>query len=58
MAVDVSVVKKDRFPKKGTKEKYKTDTITKRAIYVYLPSMEEGEKWKKPGGKARVLRTN
>ena len=44
--MDESGVKKDRFIKKGTKKDYKTDTIAKRAIYVYLPSMEEGEKWK------------
>jgi len=41
-----SGVKKERFTKKGTKKNYKTDTIAKRAIYVYLPSIEEGEKWK------------
>ena len=33
---------------------YKTDTIKKRAIYVYLPSVETAERWKKVADKAKM----
>ena len=42
------------FTKKGRKKKYKTDTIKDRAIYVYLPSIEMAEKWKRLAKKAKV----
>ena len=33
---------------------YKTETIKKRAIYVYLPSVETAERWKKVADKAKM----
>jgi len=36
---------KERFKKKGRKKEYKTDTIMKRTILVYLPTIEMKEKW-------------
>ena len=33
---------------------YKTETIKKRAIYVYLPSVETAERWKKTADKAKM----
>ena len=37
--------KKPRFEKKGTKKKYKTDTIMDRALIVYFPSYEMKKQW-------------
>lgn len=33
---------------------YKAETIKKRAIYVYLPSVETAERWKKAADKAKM----
>ncbi|MBC7129356.1 MAG: hypothetical protein H5T45_06475 [Thermoplasmatales archaeon] len=43
---------KERFEKKGRKKEYKTDTIMKRAVLVYLPSEEMKEKWQKLADKS------
>ena len=35
------------FERRGTKKEYKTDTVKKRSLYVYLPSMEMTDRWKR-----------
>ena len=44
--------KKTRFERKDTNKKYKTDTLSERSIYVYLPSIGMAQKWKEFANKS------